>query len=780
MSYSFTAAPQIVKGKTRYRPDDEETPAKSPWDLEQDYVKNEEDRIKIENMQRQQLNFKKSNKSNKMSPFDIKPTPNPRIPINLSFFLTDQNTVKPKLKNVIAQTDVFNNNKTIGVAAEVKYVPKKTGIDAFTQVENDELFNFDREVEPIINVIVSKTLEQGLLEIEEEEEIEKMRLFKRDYVRRKVKKNDDDWKEIIEVEMDKIDEKENNQVKLQYEQVKRENLSFKLLGHQMATSYLTNLLDDASTNLYLKGLYQNDEEHAALNTYWDWIIDLVVDELKEDYGIENGIKKIFPGTGDNLKSLRKGPDNNQTKKNNKILRIDEYNMKNEKNIWFYWENQIDNCPLYFTCFQEDILKNEIKTYDALMMEKIEEITGKFDQGQLSQEEFDQEIKAEMPNVGLDNFRMGMTGVNFLAFGYANDQYRKLLKADRVFNAGCLSINTKGELLHNTEITGERNVQDKSVRCREAVFFEKNLRNDEVIFKINQAKANENGVKYFYFYLWADDIDNKTPKMLENIEKTGYHIYDYKTNVDFHKTKNMSLVCDGLVNYQPEAKEVGEEEEQPPINNCIVGCYVIWKDNKGIWTLEALKAYAIITETKEEFSQRISKQIHTYNFFGDQMSAVEAWKKMIKQRIEDAENEIKRQEEAQRKKTMQEDEEEDNEEEKEKKEEEEKKEETKPEEPAVLTEKDHLTRLIGPLTVDLDTETPENLLERQATYIGANEPELNEYFVAGFELEVKRRSFEKISQLKHIWDWRQCRIIKNIPEPEVVEDENPDGEQEEEG
>jgi hypothetical protein len=43
-----------------------------------------------------------------MSPFDIKPTPNPRIPINLSFFLTDQDTRKPKLKNVVAQTDPFN------------------------------------------------------------------------------------------------------------------------------------------------------------------------------------------------------------------------------------------------------------------------------------------------------------------------------------------------------------------------------------------------------------------------------------------------------------------------------------------------------------------------------------------------------------------------------------------------------------------------------------------------------------------------------------------------
>lgn len=52
MSYSFTAAPQIVRGKTKYRPEGEETEGKTPWELEQDYVKREEDRIKIENMQR--------------------------------------------------------------------------------------------------------------------------------------------------------------------------------------------------------------------------------------------------------------------------------------------------------------------------------------------------------------------------------------------------------------------------------------------------------------------------------------------------------------------------------------------------------------------------------------------------------------------------------------------------------------------------------------------------------------------------------------------------------
>ena len=36
----------------------------------------------------------------------------------------------------------------------------KTGVDAATQVEDGELFDFDAEVEPILEVLVGKTLEQ--------------------------------------------------------------------------------------------------------------------------------------------------------------------------------------------------------------------------------------------------------------------------------------------------------------------------------------------------------------------------------------------------------------------------------------------------------------------------------------------------------------------------------------------------------------------------------------------------------------------------------------------
>ena len=50
-------------------------------------------------------------------------------------------------------------------------MPKKTGIDEETQIWDYELFDYDWEVNPILNVVVDKTLEQALLEVEEETEL---------------------------------------------------------------------------------------------------------------------------------------------------------------------------------------------------------------------------------------------------------------------------------------------------------------------------------------------------------------------------------------------------------------------------------------------------------------------------------------------------------------------------------------------------------------------------------------------------------------------------------
>eukprot|EP00667_Euglena_gracilis_P021496 EG_transcript_23558 len=55
------------------------------------------------------------------------------------------------------------------------FIPAKSGRDMETQIEEGDLFDFDFEVEPILEVMVGKTLEQAMLEVMQEEELEAMR-----------------------------------------------------------------------------------------------------------------------------------------------------------------------------------------------------------------------------------------------------------------------------------------------------------------------------------------------------------------------------------------------------------------------------------------------------------------------------------------------------------------------------------------------------------------------------------------------------------------------------
>ena len=55
------------------------------------------------------------------------------------------------------------------------FVPAKNGNDAETQIEAGDLFDFDLEVTPILDVLVGKTLEVAMLELMEEEELAAIR-----------------------------------------------------------------------------------------------------------------------------------------------------------------------------------------------------------------------------------------------------------------------------------------------------------------------------------------------------------------------------------------------------------------------------------------------------------------------------------------------------------------------------------------------------------------------------------------------------------------------------
>lgn len=65
--------------------------------------------------------------------------------------------------------------------------PQYTGEEKATQIEDGDLFHFDEEVEPILNVLLSKVLEQSRMEVLEEEEIKEMKKKQREFEERRNK-----------------------------------------------------------------------------------------------------------------------------------------------------------------------------------------------------------------------------------------------------------------------------------------------------------------------------------------------------------------------------------------------------------------------------------------------------------------------------------------------------------------------------------------------------------------------------------------------------------------
>jgi len=110
-----------------------------------------------------------SSKSQPSYVYEVKPYVSPSIDIS-SYLVEPDDPYKPKPKHIESQTDVFAKRPPTP-----EYIPRKTGIDNSTQIEGNgcwgELFNFEQEVAPIVEVIVLKTLEQALFEVNSEEEL---------------------------------------------------------------------------------------------------------------------------------------------------------------------------------------------------------------------------------------------------------------------------------------------------------------------------------------------------------------------------------------------------------------------------------------------------------------------------------------------------------------------------------------------------------------------------------------------------------------------------------
>merc|ERR1719217_147512 len=142
------------------------------------------------------------------------------------------------------------------------FMPAKIGIDIDTQIYEGDLFDFDVEVEPVLEVLVGKTLEQSMMEVLEEEELESLRLHQEDFEKRRNT-------EMLEVQrMEAAEKRRSDEMerRMQQQAAQREqdiSVMKKVISRSIASAHLSSLKDRALAHLSDAGIFADSMQGAV-------------------------------------------------------------------------------------------------------------------------------------------------------------------------------------------------------------------------------------------------------------------------------------------------------------------------------------------------------------------------------------------------------------------------------------------------------------------------------------------------------------------------------------
>ncbi|KAG5184373.1 radial spoke 3 [Tribonema minus] len=174
---------------------------------------------------------------------------------------------RPVEADADTQTDALRDRP-----ASPLFVRAKTGTDAETQVEVGELFDFDAEVEPLLEVLVGKTLELSMLELLEEEELEAVRRRQRAFAAAR----DAELAEVQRLEAEarrRTAEKQRRLKQAQESRRAREAAAAKVAARSFARTYLSSLNADVFGGLEAEGHFYDPLRREVAEAFMPWLAD---------------------------------------------------------------------------------------------------------------------------------------------------------------------------------------------------------------------------------------------------------------------------------------------------------------------------------------------------------------------------------------------------------------------------------------------------------------------------------------------------------------------------
>ncbi|KAM4772664.1 radial spoke head protein 3 homolog [Rhinophrynus dorsalis] len=178
-------------------------------------------------------------------------------------------------KDMECQTDAFLDRPPTPL-----FIPAKTGADVATQILEGELFDFDLEVKPMLEVLVGKTIEQALLEVMEEEELAQLREQQRAF---EELRNAElaEAQRLEEQERRHREEKERRKKQQREILLKEKETAEKIAARTFAQQYLADLIPSVFTSLRDNGYFYDPVERDVETGFIPWLMEEVAQTLEK-------------------------------------------------------------------------------------------------------------------------------------------------------------------------------------------------------------------------------------------------------------------------------------------------------------------------------------------------------------------------------------------------------------------------------------------------------------------------------------------------------------------
>lgn len=208
------------------------------------------------------------------------------IDIQTDTYLEELTDIVPEAESQ-TQTDAFLDRPPTPL-----FVPQKTGIDAVTQIENGDLFDFNFEVEPILEVLVGKVMEQGLMEVLEEEELAAMRAHQEHF--EQIRNAELVATQRMEAAEKRKTEEKERRLAQERERLERERVvRKKVAASTFSRGYLSGIINSVFDQLQSNGFFYDPVLREVETTFMPWLKEQAVDYLGQGIIARQVVKKLI-------------------------------------------------------------------------------------------------------------------------------------------------------------------------------------------------------------------------------------------------------------------------------------------------------------------------------------------------------------------------------------------------------------------------------------------------------------------------------------------------------